>query len=65
MPTERTIASLRLAGRGLSLNKEQTDTYLAAARAGLIVLETRCDMGMQDNFALGAETTAGLAPVTS
>jgi hypothetical protein len=28
--------------------------------AGLIVAETRCDKGMQDNFALRAETTVEL-----
>ena len=65
MPTERTTASLRLAGAGLGLglDPDETDAYLAAVRAGLVVQETRCDMGMQDNFALRAETTVDLAPV--
>lgn len=65
MPTERTTASLRLAGAGLGLDPDETDAYLASVRAGLVVQETRCDMGMQDNFALRAETTVDLAPVKS
>jgi len=67
MPTERTTASLRLAGTGLGLGLDpaETDAYLEAVRAGLIVQETRCDMGMQDNFALRAETTVDLAAARS
>ena len=67
MPAERTTASLRLAGNGLGLglDPDETDEYLAAVRNGLIVQETRCDMGMQDNFALRTETTIDLAPVTA
>jgi len=39
----------------------EIDTYLVAVNNGLIVQETRCDKGMQDNFALRAETTVELA----
>jgi hypothetical protein len=46
-------------------NVDLTGIYLASVRAGLVVQETRCDMGMQDNFALRAETTVDLAPVKS
>jgi hypothetical protein len=63
MPTERSTASLRLAtpGLGLGLDPAETDQYLDAVRSGLIVQETRCDMGMQDNFALRTETTVALS----
>ncbi|HCU95795.1 MAG TPA: hypothetical protein DHU96_25005 [Actinobacteria bacterium] len=61
-PNERAITSLRLEGPGLGLglDPEEIDAYLAAVNAGLIVQETRCDKGMQDNFALRAETTVEL-----
>jgi hypothetical protein len=61
-PNERAAASLRLEGPGLGLGLDpgEVDTYLAAVEAGLIVQETRCDKGMQDNFALRAETTVEL-----
>lgn len=54
--------SLRLEGPGLGfgLDPEEIDAYLAAVSSGLIVQETRCDKGMQDNFALRAETTVEL-----
>ena len=63
MPTERSTASLRLAapGLGLGLDTEEVDGYMAAVQSGLIVQETRCDMGMQDNFALRPGTTVNLA----
>ena len=62
-PAERAAASLRLEGPalGLGLDPDEIDTYLAAVHAGLIVQETRCDKGMQDNFALRAETTVELS----
>ena len=62
-PNERANASLRLSGPalGLGLDPGEVEAYLAAANAGLIVTETRCDKGMQDNFALRAETTVQLA----
>ena len=62
-PSKRAAASLRLEGPalGLGLDPEEIDAYLAAVNAGLIVAETRCDKGMQDNFALRAETTVELA----
>jgi hypothetical protein len=62
IPTERSTASLRLAspGLGLGLDPDEVDGYLAAVQSGIIVQETRCDMGMQDNFALRAETTVTL-----
>jgi hypothetical protein len=60
---ERAATSLRLEGPaiGLGLDPEEIDAYLDAVNAGLIVAETRCDKGMQDNFALRAETTIELA----
>ena len=62
-PAERAATSLRLEGPalGLGLDPEEIDAYLDAVNAGLIVAETRCDKGMQDNFALRAETTIELA----
>ena len=61
-PNERAASSLRLEGPGLGLglDPDEIDTYLAAVNNGLIVQETRCDKGMQDNFALRAETTVEL-----
>jgi len=61
-PTQRAATSLRLEGPGLGLglDPDEVDAYLAAVNAGLIVAETRCDKGMQDNFALRAETTVAL-----
>ena len=61
-PSDRAAASLRLEGPGLGLglDPEEIDAYLTAVNAGLIVAETRCDKGMQDNFALRAETTVEL-----
>jgi hypothetical protein len=62
-PAARAAASLRLEGPGLGfgLDPDEVDAYLAAVNNGLIVQETRCDKGMQDNFALRAETTVELA----
>jgi hypothetical protein len=62
-PNERAATSLRLEGPGLGLglDPDEIDAYLAAVNAGLIIAETRCDKGMQDNFALRAETTIELA----
>lgn len=62
-PHERAATSLRLEGPGLGLglDPDEVDAYLVAVNAGLIVAETRCDKGMQDNFALRAETTVELA----
>lgn len=62
-PNERAATSLRLdgPGLGLGLDPEEVDAYLDAVDAGLIVQETRCDKGMQDNFALRAATTIQLA----
>ena len=61
-PRERAATSLRLEGPalGLGLDPSEIDAYLDAVNAGLIVQETRCDKGMQDNFALRAETTVEL-----
>ena len=61
-PGERAAASLRLEGPalGLGLDPEEIDAYLDVVSTGLIVAETRCDKGMQDNFALRAETTVEL-----
>lgn len=62
-PAERAATSLRLEGPalGLGLDPDEIDAYLDAVNAGLIVAETRCDKGMQDNFALRAETTVELS----
>jgi len=62
-PSERAATSLRLEGPGLGLglDPDEVDAYLRAVNDGLIVAETRCDKGMQDNFALRAETTIELA----
>ncbi|HEX3960643.1 MAG TPA: hypothetical protein VHZ03_29065 [Trebonia sp.] len=62
-PNERAAASLRLdgPGLGLGLDHDEVDRYLDAVDAGLIVQETRCDKGMQDNFALRTGTTVQLA----
>jgi hypothetical protein len=62
-PNERAAASLRLDGPGLGLGLDpvEVDAYLDAVDAGLIVQETRCDKGMQDNFALRTGTTVQLA----
>jgi hypothetical protein len=61
-PNEKAAASLRLEapGLGLGLDPSEVDTYLDMASKGLIVPETPCDKGMQDNFALRAETTVTL-----
>jgi hypothetical protein len=61
-PSQRAATSLRLEGPGLGLGLDpgEVDAYLAAVQAGLIVPETPCDKGMQDNFALRAETTVDL-----
>lgn len=61
-PAQRAAASLRLEGPalGLGLDPDEIDAYLDAVNVGLIVQETRCDKGMQDNFALRTETTIEL-----
>lgn len=66
-PNERAATSLRLEGPGLGLGLDSADvtTYLDMARKGLIVPETPCDKGMQDNFALRAETTVQLRSATT
>jgi len=65
-PNERAATSLRLEGPGLglALDPADTDRYLVAARKGVIIPETPCDKGMQDNFALRAETTVALTPLS-
>jgi hypothetical protein len=62
-PNERAATSLRLdgPGLGLGLDPEEIDAYLNAVDAGLIVQETRCDKGMQDNFALRTNATVQIA----
>lgn len=66
-PTHKAPSSLRLEGPalGLGLDAAAAASYLDMARKGLIVPETPCDKGMQDNFALRAETTVELRPATS
>ena len=58
--SRRQLAARR-PGLGFGLDPDEVDAYLAAVNNGLIVQETRCDKGMQDNFALRAETTVELA----
>ena len=61
-PNEKAAASLRLeapASVSASTPTRSTPTSMLSV-AGLIVQETRCDKGMQDNFALRAETTVDL-----
>jgi hypothetical protein len=62
-PNERAATSLRLEGPGLGLglDPDEIDAYLDAVANGLLVQETRCDKGMQDNFALRTVTTVDLA----
>ena len=64
-PAAGAATSLRLdgpgPGLGLGLDPAEVDAYLDAVDAGLIVQETRCDKGMQDNFALRTGTTVQLA----
>ncbi len=64
---ERTAGSLRLAapGLGLGMNPGDVDEYLALVGAGVIMPETACDKGMQDDFALRETTTTPLAIPTS
>lgn len=59
--------SLRMEGpgMGLGLDPAEVDSYLDLARKGLIVRETACDKGMQDNFALRPDTTTELRPATA
>ena len=66
-PNERAASSLRLEGPGLGLGLDDADVdaYLAMAEAGVIVPETPCDKGRQDNFALRAGTTVQLVPATA
>ncbi|WP_018506375.1 hypothetical protein [Parafrankia discariae] len=66
-PNERAATSLRLEGPGLGLGLDpaEVDAYLDLARSGVIIPETACDKGMQDNFALRTETTVTLQPATA
>jgi hypothetical protein len=60
--------SLRMEGPGMGLGldtDEEVESYLEMARKGLIVRETACDKGMQDNFALRPDTTVELRPATA
>lgn len=63
---EKGAASLRLEapGLGFGLDDGEVDALMAATEAGLIVPETPCDKGMQDNYALRHEAAAAL-PTTS
>lgn len=65
--SQQAPTSLRMEGPalGLGLDAAEVDSYLDMARKGLIVPETPCDKGMQDNFALRAETTVELRPATA
>lgn len=59
--------SLRMEGpgMGLGLDADEVASYLDMARKGLIVRETACDKGMQDNYALRPDTTVELRPATA
>ncbi|MBC6457096.1 hypothetical protein [Actinomadura sp. HBU206391] len=61
-PNERAATSLRLEGPGLGfgLDEGEVDAFLDAARKGLVVPETPCDKGMQDDYALRSATTVSL-----
>lgn len=63
---EKAATSLRLEapGLGYGLNEGEVDQLLAATDAGLIVPETPCDKGMQDNYALRHDAKAPL-PATA
>ena len=63
-PNEKAATSLRLEGPGLGLGLDpaEVEAYLDMARRGVLVPETPCDKGMQNNFALRAETTVELRP---
>lgn len=64
---QKASTSLRYEGPGLGLGLDtaEVDTYMDMAAKGLIVPETPCDKGMQDNMALRSSTTVQLSPVTS
>jgi hypothetical protein len=66
-PNEKAATSLRLEGPGLGLglDPDEVETYLDMARRGVIVPETPCDKGMQNNFALRTETTVELRPAAT
>jgi hypothetical protein len=61
-PNEKSATSLRLEapGLGFGLDPDEVDSYMDATRKGLIVPETPCDKGMQNNFALRGGTTVSL-----
>lgn len=61
-PRTRSAHSLRLTGPGvgLGLDPAEVENYLTAVDNGLIVAETECDRGMQDNLALRASTSVTL-----
>ncbi|MBO2464949.1 hypothetical protein [Actinomadura violacea] len=63
---EKAAASLRLEGPGLGygLDDTEVDRFLAATDAGLIVLDTACDKGMQDNYALRHDAKTSLPATT-
>jgi hypothetical protein len=62
LPNERAATSLRLEGPGLGLGLDQTDVdhYLDVVGKGLVIPETPCDKGMQNNWALRDGTTTTL-----
>lgn len=62
LAAERTAGSLRLSapGLGLGMNEQDIDEYLAMVDAGVIIPETACDKGMQDDFAMRPSTTVPL-----
>jgi hypothetical protein len=65
-PNEKATTSLRLEapGLGFGLDTAETEQFMDAARRGVIVPETPCDKGMQDNFALRATTKVSLTSTT-
>ncbi|MFI7642943.1 hypothetical protein [Nonomuraea sp. NPDC049400] len=67
LPNERAAASLRLEGPALGLGLEQQEVghYLDVVSKGLLIPETPCDMGMQNNWALRADTTTTLSSAAS
>ncbi|WP_395106932.1 hypothetical protein [Actinomadura sp. SCN-SB] len=65
-PNERASASLRLAapGLGFGLDDDEIGAFLDATSKGLLIPETSCDKGMQDNYALRAEATVTVSAET-
>ncbi|GAA2626924.1 hypothetical protein GCM10010411_74950 [Actinomadura fulvescens] len=51
-------------GLGLGLDPEEIEALMDATTKGLIVPQTPCDKGMQDNYALRSEAKTTLVKAT-